>query len=224
MRCDEVLAPALANRVFLYRYAWRLFAVEPDEPLSEIAVDGQTMESCAVFAGLDSDMVRAQEYIAKTLSDSDCFRRLRAEYVRLFVGPTKLPAPPWESVYVCGEDVIFQESTLDVREAFRAAGYEAGGYPHEADDHIATELGFMAALSDDALRLCQSGDGLSVSVALSRQVSFLSEHLNMWLPQFGNRLASYADPKVDPYYLACVGFAVDLCRRDVAVIEELMSE
>ena len=76
MRCDEVLAPALANRVFLYRYAWRLFAVEPDEPLSEIAVDGQTMESCAVFAGLDSDMVRAQEYIAKTLSDSDCFRRL----------------------------------------------------------------------------------------------------------------------------------------------------
>lgn len=37
-------------------------------------------------------------------------------YQRLFIGPYALPAPPWGSVWLDKENVIFGESTLQLRE------------------------------------------------------------------------------------------------------------
>ncbi|MCB8816455.1 molecular chaperone TorD family protein [Desulfosporosinus shakirovi] len=71
------------------------------------------------------------------------------EYTRLFIGPTKLPVPPWESVYVSKERLLFQESSLKVRQRQCYLNYNflPAKYRSEADDHIALELDFMYNLS-----------------------------------------------------------------------------
>lgn len=223
MQYNEILAIALANRRFLYQYLWRAFASEADAELMGVVADAQTLEQVVMLAGADSPAVHAQEILMRFAeANADAPALLASEYTKLFIGPGKLPAPPWESVYVCGEDLLFQESTLAVREAYRAAGYQASGYPHEADDHLATELNFMATLAHDAQGACEQGDNERVRELLSRQLMFLAQHLNAWLPAFRERLHSSALSSLSAFYLSFVNLAVELCVADAFVIEELM--
>lgn len=219
---DMVLA-ALTNRAFLYRYLWRWFAGAPDDALVAIAVDGKTVDECKLLAGENSVAVQSQIEVSSRLS-SDAYPQaeLNQLYTKHFEGPGHLPAPPWESVYLNGEDLLFQESTLDVRNDYRSASYEAAGYPKEADDHIAIELGFMAALSQDAVAAYESGDVERAKALLSRQLMFLGKHLNIWLPKYVERMEESEKPKADGLYLAISRLVADVCYHDGRAIEELV--
>lgn len=219
---DTMLA-ALANRAFLYRYLWRWFAGAPDDALVAISVDGETVDECKLLAGENSVAVQSQIEISNRLSGGAYPQaELKQLYTKHFEGPGRVPAPPWESVYLNGEDLLFQESTLDVRNDYRAAGYEAAGYPKEADDHIAIELGFMAALSQDAVTAYESGDTEQVKALLSRQLMFLGKHLNIWLPKYVGRMEESEKPRADGLYLAISRLVVDVCRHDSRAVEELL--
>lgn len=58
------------------------------------------------------------------------------EYRRLFVGPQKKAAPPWGSVYTDSNEVIFGESTLELRGWMRAHGIAKTVEPGMPEDHI----------------------------------------------------------------------------------------
>ena len=149
--------------------------------------------------------------------------KLQTEYTRLFVGPASLPAPPWESVYLCGENLIFQESTLAVRAAYRAAGYQAAGYPHEADDHLATELDFMASLAERASAAYEEGDEESVQVLLASQLRFLEEHLCVWTGPFATRLEERAGAETSAFYLGFARLCAAVCAADKALLASLLA-
>ena len=74
------------------------------------------------------------------------FEELRDDYTRLFIGPGKVLAPPWESPYIQKERVIFQVDTLKVREWYQRYGLESIRKYKEPDDHIGLELAFTAHL------------------------------------------------------------------------------
>src|SRR5471032_281496 len=86
-------------------------------------------------------------------------------FQRLFVGPYALPAPPWGSVYLDRESVIFGDSTLKLREWMRQQGIEPQLAQAEPEDHIGLMLMMSAWLADN------SPDTLDV---------FLVEHLFPW--------------------------------------------
>lgn len=79
------------------------------------------------------------------LTDENDFQRIGEGYYRLFVSPS-LEVSPWESTYVGNPQLLFQESTLDVRNFYKSLGYVADKFQQVADDHIAIELGFLSAL------------------------------------------------------------------------------
>lgn len=221
---DDDLTAALANRCFLYRYLWRAFAIEPDREFLSVVADGRTHEECALMLGKDSEGCMTQVSLASLVAaPDDIDARLRDEYTMLFIGPAKLVAPPWESVYAGKGDLLFQESTLEVRESFRAAGYRASGYPREADDHLATELDFMATLSERALDAHRAQDEKGVRLALSRQLLFLSEHLNEWLPSFCDRLDGGIESSFSRFYLDFALLAKAVCEADEMAVGELMA-
>lgn len=220
----DTVAAALENRAFLYRYLWRWFAGAPDNALIGIATDGETANECRMLCGDDAVAAECQSQINEMLAQGSYPQgELNRIYTRHFEGPGRVPAPPWESVYVNGEDLLFQESTLEVRNDYRAAGYEAADFPKEADDHIAIEFGFMAALSQDAFVAYTSGDSESAKVLLSRQLMFLGKHLNFWLPKFLKRMEESEKPKADVLYVAVARMAVDVCSCDALALEELVS-
>jgi len=104
------------------------------------------------------------------------------------VGPGKLVAYPWESVYTGSEKLLFQESTLRVRQFYRKYGYLPQAYPHVADDHISLELHFMAKLSQRALEAFQQNDLQSVRNLLEGQKIFMKYHLLNWIPQYAENM------------------------------------
>src|SRR4030067_2524293 len=57
------------------------------------------------------------------------------EYTRLFIGPYKLPCPPWESVYTSGKRLMMQEAYDEVRGFYFEAGLQIDN-PNIMGDHI----------------------------------------------------------------------------------------
>lgn len=82
---------------------------------------------------------------------------LHEDFNRMFVGPEKLPAPAWGSVYLDPENVIFGNETIELREWMRETGVTMTLPDREPEDQFGLML-LMAAFcaqtdtSEEALR------------------------------------------------------------------------
>lgn len=101
------------------------------------------------------------------------------EFNELFLGPGPLPAPPWESVYLSPERLVMQAPARAVLRAYVDAGLGYDSMIGCPPDHVAKELGFMAALI---------GGVTDAEAAPERrgdcEDAFLHEHLARWVPRF----------------------------------------
>jgi TorA maturation chaperone TorD len=109
---------------------------------------------------------------------------LRRNHARLFVGPNRLLAPPWESVYRSSEHLLFERQTFEVRQQYQRFGMETRPSNVEPDDHIGLELRFMAHLNGLALFAMDKGDANLSIEAVEAIRLFLTEHLLQWSPEF----------------------------------------
>ena len=220
---DSDVRMLLANRVFLYHCLSRAFVFEPDGALLDAASDNVVLkEACSLLDGDGDCGVELWGLISDAARARGALDELRGEYTRLFIGPNTPPVPPWESVFVSKDGLLFQESTLAVREAYRSQGFRAASYPHEPDDHLATELSFMAALSERTVRAFEEGDIDRCKELLSSQVDFLQGHLLVWIREFSDRLNEVDG--ISSFYPSFASLAALVCERDVEVIEELFAE
>jgi TorA maturation chaperone TorD len=212
---QEELEFVLAARHYLYSVFQRLLGAEPNaEMLSAIDLsllrEAFGIVGIVGINGMDGiDAVNAIdggkpliEAIEKAAQDLET---LKTEYTNLFIGPGKLPAPPWESVYASKESVLFTRTTLEVRNFYRSQGLIPELYPKVADDHIALELGFLRLLAEralesfngdeDAVRCEESSlnseaphPNTSYREALAASREFLDEHLLVWVGRFASDL------------------------------------
>ena len=67
---------------------------------------------------------------------------------RLFIGPWALPAPPWGSVWLDRESVLFGDSTLALRQWMRDNGIAVEMAQNEPDVHFGTLLLLAAWLAE----------------------------------------------------------------------------
>jgi TorA maturation chaperone TorD/formate hydrogenlyase subunit 6/NADH:ubiquinone oxidoreductase subunit I len=131
-----------------------------------------------IYAALAQDFARPQE-------------GLETEYARLFVGPGRPVAHPYESVY--REGWVMGDCTLAVRQSYAVEGLAPEG--HSLPDHVALELEFMAHLGRREAEAREQGDEEEALICLRQQEAFLGEHLGRWLPRFCQQvLAGEAHP------------------------------
>ncbi len=109
------------------------------------------------------------------------FEALRDDYTRLFIGPGKVLAPPWESPYIQKERVIFQVETLKVREWYQRFGLESVKKYKEPDDHIGLELAFAAHLASLGLDALEQNDQGEFTNLIAAQKQFFIEHPLKWV-------------------------------------------
>jgi TorA maturation chaperone TorD len=108
-------------------------------------------------------------------------KREQQEFQRLFIGPGPIAAPPWESYYRSSEQLLFEEWTYQIRKVYHRFGLQYFKENNEPDDHLLLELEFMIYLSD--LCLQETKDD-RIEKLLATQISFLEEHLGIWIPSF----------------------------------------
>lgn len=190
------LIEAMENRAFGYTFFKNFFFVEPDFAYIRGLREGdyfkgfpygeKNKELASTLDKLKEELDRIKEV---DLGD------LKWDYTRMFVGPGDLTAPPWESSYVNEDKLLFQEETLQVRRSYLKYNYLSSNYPHEAEDHIALELDFMAKLSIKAMDDLEKGDLDSFLAIAVDQRYFLEEHLNKWVFEFIDKVESTSQSK-----------------------------
>ncbi|WPM86035.1 Tat proofreading chaperone DmsD [Apirhabdus apintestini] len=74
---------------------------------------------------------------------------LSQAYQRLFIGPWALPSPPWGSVWLDRESVLFGDSTLALREWMQQHGISHHGNLNEPEDHFGLLLMLAAWLAEE---------------------------------------------------------------------------
>lgn len=112
------------------------------------------------------------------------FDDLRVDYTRLFTGPDRVLAPPWESVYFTEERLVFNEQTSQVRAWYLRFHLEVEKRFQEPDDHVGLELAFIAHLARLAMLYLDQNDRKSFESVVTAQRQFLSSHLLTWVSEF----------------------------------------
>jgi putative dimethyl sulfoxide reductase chaperone len=117
---------------------------------------------------------------------------LKIDYTQLFVGPFKLLAAPYGSVYL-EDNKIMGESTVDVRSWYENEGLDV--VIKDAPDHITMELEFMYYLITKQTQATSEGNLKSIQLYQQKQKTFLCVHLARWLPEFAEKVQKNAQTK-----------------------------
>lgn len=129
------------------------------------------LDTFLVELGWDDEAQALRQAIAES---ADWLESIQVEHTRLFVNavPTVI-APPYGSVYLSADGMLYGPSAEKARAFYREQGFELAG---EVDipDHLAFELEFLALLAEE---------GKS-----EEEERFLAQHLRPWFPKFQARI------------------------------------
>lgn len=184
----------LAGSTYLYRLFQNIFGNQPNIEQMDILTGDTTKDAIEIFrTGDNLSYEKGVEHLSKFEQSyyddkKAVLEQLSDEYTSLFIGPKKLPAPPWESVYRSEERLLFQESTLEIRRCYLKYGFIPAEHPRVADDHLALELDFMANLSSIAEKAFEEEDLSWFRETLEAQKEFLTNHLLFWVPKFAEKI------------------------------------
>jgi len=121
-----------------------------------------------------------------TASDTE-LEALLWEYTCLFIGPYKLPCPPWESVYTSPKRLMMQDAAAQVQELYDQAGLSINT-AEVMPDHIGVELNFLAVMLERT-----HSDTSSKDEHVNMTGQFLNEHLLNWSPNFTRDMENAAE-------------------------------
>lgn len=219
----EAVELLLCNRLFLYSLMHKLFGREPDEELLNILTEEHTGEAFTLLSEEEKDIMdRTAAFLKEVREEKQnpaFLEEAKDEYTRLFIGPVSLVAPPWESVYGQKDAMLFQESTLEVRNTYRQYGLIPEGYPHVADDSLALELHFMALLAQRGLDAFYAGKNDDLTADLTGSSDFLKKHLLVWVPKFLERMKGARSNILYPQMCLVLD---EFLRKDAGTVQEIL--
>ena len=219
----EAIELVLSNRLFLYSLTHKLFGREPDAEMLNILTDEHTGEAFSLLSEEKKDIMdRTASFLDEIREEKEnpaFLEEAKDEYTRLFIGPVSLVAPPWESVYGQKDAMLFQESTLEVRNTYRRFGLIPEGYPHVADDSLALELHFMALLAQRSLDAFYAGKNEDLAADLTGSEEFLDKHLLVWIPKFLERMKGARSNILYPQMCLVLD---EFLRKDAGTVREIL--
>ncbi|OEF95831.1 hypothetical protein BHF68_10565 [Desulfuribacillus alkaliarsenatis] len=133
-----------------------------------------------------------------SLIDAKTLEQTEFDYNKLFVGPGKVKAPPYESVYRNPKRLLMQQETLAVRNFYRKLGIECKDNGSQPDDHLGLELEFMSYLLHCVLQEQNQQEQISQEQNSQEQIlkeqnlqsqylevykEFLEQHILQWVPK-----------------------------------------
>ena len=166
------------------RVLWRLWHQAPDQELLEdipLIIDEWPVTPGHQEIGEGVKLMHAA-------IDSE-LQPLVMDYADLFVGPDRLKAAPWASVYLTEEQTTFGEPTLAVRDFYQQYGMQIETGENEPDDHIGLMFAFVAWLCEQGL---MAADNRPLEPVYCILRSFLSDHLLTWSHRLCDVTAEHA--------------------------------
>ena len=220
---SEGIAAFLEARAFAYDILKCAFLQEPSEKFIKLLIEGEIIQAFP-FADSSAALGKAADRIVQCLKEPDTFSRkkwesLHWDYTRMFIGPGKVPAPPWESIYRDAEHLYFSQETQEVRNTYRKYNLLPKDFGHDPDDHLGLELDFLHKLCERALEKAKSADETRLVEILNDQKAFLDEHLLKWVPHWTQDVVKSAETD---FYKGMAQLLEAYLNLDRQMIEELL--
>lgn len=183
----------LENYQVLFSYLSEVFLNEPDEDF----IHQMIAQKLYFTFPVESEDAGLQEALNLLRNFSIQWEKiqihaLRDEYFRLFHGTEKMLVPPYESVYLSREHLMFEKETLQVRNFYSAYGLRIDKLNIIPDDHIGYQLLFIAYLVKLAVDAIQTDNEKDFEKIKSDILSFLSDHPLKWIDSFTELLNKHA--------------------------------
>lgn len=181
---ESKIALTLAHRAYRYALLHLVFGAEPNTELVGKVFSKETREA---FTETDSIANYLDEH-ASQAADPSFLENLNASYRAMFYAMDSSNVVAWESPYLDENGMLFQESTLDVREFYHQAGLKLQAEKQFPDDHIAAMMDFLARLSSSSYERFADGLDKEVAEIFKTQRAFMEKHLLHWLPKFSEQV------------------------------------
>lgn len=199
----------------------RLFKTVLDDELAKwvarLSVDARDdfilSSSDAARAGL----VRMVAFCSE--ASPEAIARANADFHKLFVGPQKLPSPPWGSVYLDRRGLLFGPSEQKVQDIFERHGLRKAGEQNEPCDHFALELQFTAELGKRAI-VALPHDPAMAGRLLKDAGDFLETYVASWHERFLGLVESHAETA---FYQGLASFARGVVDQQTAWLRAVAS-
>ena len=217
----EVISTLLSARAYVFSALHRLLGSEPTKELLDAVSSEESLAALSLFEGECEAAAKLKNVLLSCRNlDEATVDAIRSEYTRLFLGPDKLIAPPWESCYTSKERALFQESTLHVRSWYQQYSYVPAGYPTHPDDHISLMMHFLA-LTTERAKVCFDENLLcGYKSLLEGQKLFAKNHILNWMDAYSSDLEK-SDTKL--LYPQLVRAMADFMAYDQQAISELLA-
>lgn len=177
----------IQSRLVVYDFLRRVFLHEPTEEFFGRLSESDLLNELIDLPGVSDMRSSLQEVQASGEIDP-----IRQDFFQLFLGPRRLKAPPWESVYVSEDRLVNQAATVEVRRSYAKFGFQTEG--GQLEDHCGTQCDFL-------FRLCAMTMGAEdveeQKDLLRAQKHFVSKHLLNWVPRFAEDIRKSA---LTPYF------------------------
>ncbi len=140
------------------------------------------------------------------------YHELKQDYTYLFYQTTLSKLSPFESVWRTDDQTLFGPTTLEVRAAYKDAGFELAADTSQPDDHIGAELDFLGRLF---ARAAQDPDSGQARRDIEAARVFTSDHLLVFSPYY---LKDFIEAANTPFYKA----AGQLAQESIAAVARLL--
>lgn len=142
---------------------------------------------------------------------SEVVQRVSVEFTKLFVGPPKPAAAPWESANgPVDSRVGFGEATFAMRERLRALGLELCNENNQYEDHVGIELLYLSELCRRASEE-PSGAACDAAAPDAEEIaSFIREHPLAWVPRLREKVAA---SQPEGYFIRLLDVVLALLKR-----------
>lgn len=215
-------------RQYAYDILRRFFMEEPSKEYLKPFVQKNMIDLFPFkedSAGIQEGINSVKEYLSKhdVVNIERHYDELHWDFTRMFIGPFKLPAPPWESSYVRKDGLLFQGTTMKVRNYYEKYGFILNDFNLEADDHIGLELDFIYHLNDLCLKTAASNDEQKmkkINQLIREQEKFLNEHLAKFVPQLSQLVVKNANTT---FYAGLAKVLHHYLLIDLEVLKELLN-
>ena len=218
----NTLETLLYSRNVMYSLFHKLTGTPMHTELMNTITSENTINSIALLEsnenGFAKDFI---EFIKHYDNSSDeAIDKISDEYTRLFVGPARLVAPPWESVYTSIDHTLFQLSTLSVRLWFNRYQLQTDQSSRIADDHIALMMHFLSYTSQLAAEALTENNVEKTRMILVDQSKFQNQHLLNWILTYEKALQKSSSFE---FYPQMIHHLVQFIELDHQLIDEMIA-
>lgn len=148
-------------------------------PMSQNSTIGLQADFWKAFPSFGDEAVQAATDTLAGFAESERADEsaVNVEFTRLFVGPPKPAAAPWETAYRgAAKGVMFGQATHEMRAALREAGVALENSNKQYEDHIGIELLLASVL---CARVAE-GETAAQEEAAEAAVAFIRKHPASW--------------------------------------------